>query len=79
MRTILNSESVNTLEAFSLYHAANFSEDEACELMCTLSDKAVKLNDCNVMEQGGFTSRQVRFDIVYATDSFNGSVKAIDK
>ena len=36
LRTIVNSDSFNTLETLCISWAANFSEYEACELMCTL-------------------------------------------
>ena len=79
MRTLVNSDCVNTLEALSLFCTANFSEDEACQLMCTLIDKAQKLDFCDIHGQDRYHKRRVvRFDINYSTDNIKGFVKAID-
>ena len=80
LRTLANKDSLETLESLNLIEAANLSEDEACQHMCTLFDKAQNLGKCYIMGQKkSDTDRQVNFKIIFADDSGKGSVKAFNK
>ena len=80
LNALCNSQSVQSLEVIDMSRSINFSSDEACTLLAELISKASNVKALVIHQQNfARATRQVIFDVTYATDDNKGKVKATDK